>query len=238
MTIVSCSSEIKRKEINEVYIPSGAEQYFLPNLPNWANISTAADCRRDQTIRFFDFWKLNKSYNLSYEQLLQFQLMFNYELLSQLKALPPSVELRTRDEEVLFFNVMDKVQGGSNLFLSPEFKEINLIWVDDAINDKINISRLKKLMSSEHMEQGFPVLVSSCLTWMEMEKFISKSGLPEGTKIITAEFFSPFGQDFALGIRSGLDLDKLFKENQRLNFYTNREVIPMEIRGHLRIKKF
>jgi hypothetical protein len=235
---ISCAGEQVKKELNEVYIPSGAEQYFLPNLPHWANVSTAADCRRETNIRFFDFYKMNKSYNLSYEQLLQFQLLYNHELFSILKNAPKNIEPKIRDEEVLFFNILEKIQGGSTLFLAPDFKNINLVWVDDTINDKINISRLKKLMNSEAMEQGMPVLVSSCLTWNELESFLGEVGLPETTKIISAELFSPFAQDFILGIRTSLDFDKLFKDNQKLYFYTNRDGIPTEIRGHLRLKKF
>ncbi len=241
LNLVACSSPQKsdsRKDINEVYIPSGAEQYFLPNLPRWANVSTAADCRRDQTIRFFDLAKLNQSYRLTYEQLMQFQLMFNHQLISQLKSLPPSVELRPRDEEVLFFNTLEKIQGGDKLFLAPDFKEINLIWVDDAVNDKGVLAKLKKLMSSEAMDQGFPVFISSCLSLMELEKFVLELGFPETSKMITAEVFTPFTTEFFLSTRTSVDVDRFFKDTQRLNLFTNREVIPKEIKGHFRYKKF
>jgi hypothetical protein len=126
LILISCAGEQAKKELNEVYIPSGAEQYFLANLPHWANVSTAADCRREKNVRFFDFYKMNKSYNLGYEQLLQFQLLYNHELLSQLKNASKNIETKIRDEEVLFFNILEKIQGGSTLFLVSSYAECYL----------------------------------------------------------------------------------------------------------------
>ena len=71
----SCQSPYhaaEKKAINEVYIASGAEQYFLPEMPNWANVSEVAECRLMDRIRFLDFSTLNKRYNLNFKKLIQF----------------------------------------------------------------------------------------------------------------------------------------------------------------------
>lgn len=244
LLLVSCQSPYHatdKKSVNEVYIASGSEQYFLPELPAWANASDVAECRRMDNIRFLDFSRLNKSYNLDYEKLLQLQLMFN----NNLKKIVVNFDKIDRysnakkDEELLFFNTLDKVQGGVKEFLAPEFKQIHLVWIDDFIQDKSRANRLLNLLKSESFSAGFPVLVSVCLSNREMERFLVENQLSDqNIKLISSDFLSPFQDDLSLGTRQVIHFEKLFKDSQKLYFYTTKNSVPLEFKGQLTLKKF
>lgn len=242
--LISCQSPYhvqEKKAINEVYIPSGAEQYFLPELPAWANVSETADCRRLENIRFLDFNRLNKSYGLDLEKLIQLQLMFNNNL-KKMKVDFDKIDRYSnakKDEELLFFNSLDKVQGGVKEFLAPEFKQIHLVWIDDFLADKARVTRLKNLLSSDSFAAGFPVFVSTCLSSREMERFLLENGLAEqNIKLVSSEFLTPFADDFNLDTHKVLQLGKIFKENQALFLYTTKNSLPVEFKGSLKLKKF
>lgn len=244
LTLVACQSPYhgqEKKSINEIYIASGAEQYFLPELPAWANVSEIAECRRMDNIRFLDFTRLNKSYNLDFEKLLQLQLMFN----NNLKKMVINFDKIDRysnakkDEELLFFNSLDKVQGGVKDFLAPDFKQIHLVWIDDFINDKTRVARLKNLLASESFSAGFPVFISTCLSYREMERFLVENEMAEQSiKLISSEFLTPFQEDYNLGTHQVIQIGKLFKETQTLFFYTTKNTLPREFKGPLKLKKF
>lgn len=231
----------EKKSINEVYIASGAEQYFLPELPAWSNVSEIAECRRMDNIRFLDFNRLNKSYGLDLEKLMQLQLMYN----NNLKKMVINFDKIDRysnakkDEEVLFFNSLDKIQGGVKEFLAPEFKQIHLVWIDDFVIDRKKINKLKTLLSSEGFAAGFPVFVSTCLSAREMERFLVENNLAEqNIKLISSEFLTPFQEDLNLGIHQNIQLGKIFKETQALFLYTTKNMLPTEFKGPLKLRKF
>lgn len=231
----------EKKQINEVYIPSGAEQYFLPELPAWANVSELAGCRRIDNIRFLDFNRLNKSYGLDLEKLVQLQLMFNNNLKKMVVDFNKIDRYSNakKDEELLFFNSLDKIQGGVKEFLAPEFKQIHLVWIDDFVGDKTRVERLKNLINSETFAAGFPVFVSTCLSARELERFMVENGLSEqNIKLVSSEFLTPFQDDLNLGTHQNMPLGKLFKESQALFFYTTKNVIPSEFKGSFKLKKF
>lgn len=226
----------QKRPVDVVYQGSNVSQYFLADLPLWANFSTEGDCRREKQIRFLNFATLSKSYGLSYEELVQFQLMLNRRLESfvagqQLEALRP------KDEAYIFYNVQDQIKGGAKEFLKAEFNESLIILVDEAINDIEKMNRLKKLMRSSIINEAVPYLVSACMTKTEMEDFVAeKLRKMEGVKIISAEMFSPFDSLFKLRNGYYIDLKMLFSDNQKMTLYSYGDR-PKNILGDFKYKQ-
>lgn len=78
LILVSCaSSTLVPRDPESVYRGAGVEQYFLPELPRWANYSQVGKCQKSIPIRYLDFEKLASSYNFSYFENVQLQLTFN-----------------------------------------------------------------------------------------------------------------------------------------------------------------
>ena len=82
--LISCSHPenkenggLERRRLDSYFQSTGTTRYFLTDLPNWANFSTSGKCFRTPTIRFLDLQKLRESFSLSYEQAVQFQILFN-----------------------------------------------------------------------------------------------------------------------------------------------------------------
>jgi hypothetical protein len=224
--------------MDQYFVSSGVTRYFLPDLPKWANYSQSADCRRETNVRYFNVEKLRKSFAIDYVQALQLQLMFNVErtkLLnsSGLDALP------LKDEEKLFFNVSEKIQSRVYTSRLPDFKRVNLVWIDQFIADKDNKNKLKKLMKSEAMMKGHPVFVSLCLSYSEVEQFLQKIGMGyQNIRIISFEMFSPYNGELLLENRLLINFNNLFFKEQKLYLYLPTKKRPIEFEGNLNVKIF
>ena len=222
----SCSSGMKARNVDQFYTSTGVSKYFLSDIPDWANFSQSAGCFRAKGIRYFDIDSLMKSYSMKYTDALQIQATFNEEYL-QIKK-DGKINLSLKDEEVLFFKASDKVNSKINFFDAPTFKEIHLIWLDEALKGKKEEERLKNFLNSSVHDTGFPVLISACLTKNEIEaKFPGLS-----IKAISAEMFSIY--DDAGGKRPSMHLaiDPFFRPDQKIIFYMQETKKTVEdIRG-------
>lgn len=209
----ACSSGMKPRNVDQFYSSTGVAKYFLSDLPDWANFSQSAGCFRSKGIRYFDIDALMKSYSLKYTEALQIQATFNEELL-QIKK-DAKVNLTLKDEEVLFFKASEKVNSKINFFDAPAFKQIHLIWLDEALKGKKEEDRLRKFLSSSTHDAGFPVLVSACLTKSEIEaKFPGLS-----IKAISAEMFSIYDEAGINKPMMHINIDPFFKPDQKIIFY-------------------
>jgi hypothetical protein len=234
---IGCASDNSdglKQDLDQVYIGSGIEQYYMPDLPSWANMSSAAKCKRLEPIRYLNFSDMHKSYSFSYEQLIQFQFMLNRKFYSYKKSTGREA-VYLKDESYIMHNVHQQIIGGSRDFIAPKFNRINLIWIDKALTNDMELKKLKKLMYSEDMEKGHPVFISMCLSSIELEQFISKSDYTKfGVKGISQSMFSPFNDKFELGAQFSLHLDKLLP-NKDLYIYV--PFMPEEFKGVTKIKK-
>lgn len=231
--IFGCTTSIDRASSNKnpeyVYQGAGIEQYFLPELPVWANFSVMAQCRRNKTLRYLDFDNLRKSYALSYEDVVHFQNMFNRKI-TQFKINNPTATLYLKDEAYIFNNAYQLLIGGSRDFLVPNYKKISLIWIDPYINSKKDVI---KVLNSEDVLSGFPVLVSSCLNSFEIEEYVLKNKLDQfGVRFIGSEMFAPYDTSFQLSMMYSLDFSEILK-NKDLTLYAPYR--PGHFKG---IKKF
>lgn len=215
----SCSTTVDSASSNKnpeyVYQGAGIEQYFLPELPVWANFSVLAACRRTNTLRYLNFENLRKSYSLTYDEIIHFQNMFNRKL-TQFKKNNPTAPLYLKDEAYIFNNAYQLLIGGSRDFLVPNYKNVSLIWIDPYLNKKQSI---KSILNNEQVLSGFPILVSSCLDSFEIEEYVIKNKLDQfGVRYIGSEMFAPYGESFELGTMFSLNFEKILND-KKINLF-------------------
>ncbi|MBC7537766.1 MAG: hypothetical protein H7281_03035 [Bacteriovorax sp.] len=236
--ISSCAnlnnSNMQSRTVEDYYVTTGVEKYFLTDIPSWANFDQKASCYRTTTIRYFDIEALMKSYGLSYNQSLQVQSTFNEEF-TQFKKSDKKHLTTLKEEELLFYKVSEKVSSKIIFFDPPTYKRVNLIWLDEVLGDPKKENKLKNFLNSSSMDLGVPVLVSFCLTRDEVE-----TQFPDfSPKMITAELFSVYDSK---GIRTPgfkIDLGQFFKPDQKLYFYSQKDVVPTdEVKGTYKLLNY
>lgn len=178
--------------LDNVYISSGIEKFFLVDLPYWANFSKVGQCQRKSNIRFLHHENLAKSYDLKYSQLVHLQHMFNRKLYAY-KTSAASSEIPLKDESYVFHNVYQQVIGGRYDFVPPRFEKVSVVWIDPYLADPKIISQ--KIKSNAVLE-GHPILLSFCLNSYELEELSRDHSLDElGVKFLSADMMSIYDQD-------------------------------------------
>lgn len=228
-----CSGGLKPRTVDQYYTSTGVEKYFLSDLPEWANYSVSAGCYRASGIRYFNIDALMKSYSLSYNDAIQIQATFNDEYLTLKKQ--PGVTVGLKEEELVFFKASDRVSSKIKFFDAPTFKQIHLIWLDEALKGKKQEDKLRNFLQSSVQDYGFPVLISACLTKSEIEaKFPNVA-----VKAISAEMFSIYD---ANGVRQPsihTQLAAFFKPEQKLIFYTQEAKKSLDnIKGNYKVSNY
>lgn len=228
----SCASKTQSRSMENYYSPTGVDQYFLNDLPKWANFDDRAGCYRESNIRYFDLNALMKSYKLNYNQSLQVQASFNEEFL---KIGKNSKAPMLKEEELLFYKVNEKVASKIIFFDPPVFDRIHLIFLDEVLGDPKKEKKLKDFLNSSVNDSGVPILVSLCLTRDEIEK-----KYPDfNTKMITAELFSVYDGEGNATPGFKFDLSKFFKADQKIYLYSQKNSVPaVAFRGTFKILNY
>lgn len=231
--LAACTSGMKPRNVEQYYASTGVEKYFLSDIPEWANFSQSAGCFRTKGIRYFDIDALMKSYSLNYANATQIQATFNEEYLAVKKQ--PNVTLTLKDEEVLFFKASEKVNSKIIFFEAPAFRQIHLIWLDEALKGKKQEEKLKNFLQSSVHDNGVPVLISACLTIQEIEAKFEGSAV----KVISAEMFSIYDEKGEKQPNLHINLGAFFKPEQKLVFYTQEVKKNVEdIRGNYKVSNY
>ncbi len=218
--LISCTSteeefqNFKRRNIGEYFNGSGVVQYFLPDLPAWADTVPSQNCRRENSVRFFNFEKLQSSFGLSYTQMVQFQLAFNIAKLKETGSEP----LTLSSEERLFYSVSEQIQAEILPFRIPDFKTIHLVVLDHYI-EKQNTESPKTLIAKQSFDAGFPVFVSLCFNDKTVRKFVESLKFKGKYEVLPLSVFSPFGADSKALAAPSLDLEKFFEKSKNIKVY-------------------
>lgn len=231
--LVSCASELKSRTVDQYYTSTGVEKYFLSDLPDWANYSVSAKCYRTSGIRYFNIDALMKSYSLSYSDAIQIQATFNDEYLKLKKQ--PGIKIDLRKEELIFFKSSDSVNSKIKFFDAPSFKQIHLVWLDEVLKGKNQEEKLKAFLQSSVQDNGFPVLISACLTKSEIEEKFPNVAI----KAISAEMFSVYDNNGIKQPSIHTQVGAFFKPEQKLIFYSQEEKKSLDnIKGNYKVSNY
>lgn len=210
--LFGCSSNStvsSNQVLDNVYISSGVEQFFLTDMPYWANFSIAGSCLRKTPIRYMNFENINKSYDLKYDQILHLQHMLNKKLFAY-KSSTGQNSLSPKDISYIFHNVYQQVLGESYEFISPKFKNVSVVWIDPFLNDT---KKLKRILNRSDVLSGHPVLLSHCLSAYELEELSQSLKLESlGVKYLPAEFSTIYGQQIKKNPFFSFNISSLLKD--------------------------
>jgi hypothetical protein len=231
--------DLEKRNTEEYFANTGVVQYFLPDLPAWANNSVAGKCSRSSSIRYFNLKSVRDSYSLNYERALQFQLMYN-KFVKAAKYSASVNHINIKEEEKIFSTVADRVGSGIKSFKTPKYKRVNFIWIDHALSNKKTLSRLKKLVKKNDMNLGHPVYVSLCLDSKRLVQFVKDNKIYiSNARYFSAELFSPFSSvEKKLLTKVHVNLSDFMQKRQKLYLYTPTGQMPAEIMGNLKIRKY
>lgn len=181
------------QNVEEYYQSKGLTTYILADLPDWANFVSGVSCYRNKSTKFIDVARLKKSFNLSNQDAVYFQFLFNKNITDSLRQYKVEV-LTLKEEEIVFFKTLDQVVAKFYRSYLPKFNKISVIWVDSYLGDKSVVTSLKRVFANTKVSQGEPVLMSLCQSFDDLEKLAVKIGHPQ-SKIVSSEFFSIFDEE-------------------------------------------
>jgi len=221
LALISCRSQPSVKDLEtSAYRSSGVEQFFLPELPKWANHSGVGSCFKVSSFQYLDFPKLKEAYQLSYPQMLELQAQYNERLENYFRSTAVRF-LKPMEEASFFSNTLEQVRGGvRQLKLPPVVREVDVIWLES-----YPVVELKKLAASGQFDERLPLLFSSCHSRQSLGQWIAQEQLEEaGFYLLTAEWLSPFDKDLQYQPRLSINLKELLGPNIKINFkaYNNR----------------
>lgn len=242
--LVACAIPVKpgdmgQKDLDYYFQTSGAVEFFLPQLPQWANASASAACHRTTSVRYLDFSALKGSYNLSYAQMVNFQHTFNLEQDEQIRTFGAHAQ-GPGEEEKLFYKVSDQVRAGHYIFNAPNYPQINVVWIDHILVKGPTQGRalLERLYQHPAIASGHPVWLSLCYNHAEMAQWMSNAKLEAmNAKWLTTEFFSAYDKDGVLAYNLQLNVSEFLGADKKISFFApDKSKLPAEVVGTFSLK--
>ncbi len=189
-SFLGCAHEPTVESIVRPYQGAGHEQFFLAELPSWANGSLSAGCARTLSIRYLEHGMLQRIHGLDFIQRVELQTQFNRKWQERygaaVKALTP------REEELLFLETLEQVRGGVRELKFPSGRVTHLVWWDQLQVRAKAAAFLEKLS-----REGNPiVLVSLCTDARGIDVWLESQKLGDfGISAFGAESFGPYDID-------------------------------------------
>lgn len=221
LSLISCgTTEVKEKSDhsnNQPYRTSGVEQYFLPELPGWANSSESGGCFKSNSFQYLDFAKINANYQLSYPQLLELQAQYNKRRESYFRSTAYRF-LKPVEEASFFNNTLQEVKGGVRSLQLPEVPVVDLIWLESFLQDEKGLAMLTQLNASGRFDERPVIIFSSCLSHMRLNQWVMESGLENaGFSLLSAEWLTPYSSALTLSTGLKVELDKILGSSAVIN---------------------
>lgn len=211
---IACGSKVPVRAVEEFYVTSGVEQYFISNIAQINKANNGFSCHRNMNMRFMNLDKISKEFNYDFLKSLQVQAFFNQEYLGIKETILDPLPFK--EEEILFYRSQEKVSNDIKFFNAPNFRKIHLIYVDEVIHSEEKLRKLKSFLRSSIHDDGVPVLVTSCLSKKELQEDYNLAS----NRSMTLEMFSFYDSKFEIQDSLVLDLNIIFKRNQKIIFYT------------------
>jgi hypothetical protein len=197
LLLASCTTPSIMKLPSEPYQTAGTEQFFLPELPTWANGSLSANCARDVSVRYLDHGPIEKLHALDFISRVELQTQFNRKWKQRYSSTTHAIT--PQEEAVLFLETLELVKSGLKELRFPAQGPLHVVWWDQLKDRARAQSWLMNLAN-----QGNPiVLVSLCTDSDGLDRWIEAQKLGE-LELFTmgVESAGPF--DLESGIKSGV----------------------------------
>lgn len=225
LTSACGTSSIKQDvDLNTGYRTSGVEQFFLAELPKWANFSAPGECFKTSSFTYFNFSKLKEAYQLNYQQMVELQAQYNERLENYYRS--TAVRFLKPVEEASFFsNTLEQVRGGVRSLKLPPVTEVEVIWLESYTTEEI-----KKLAKAERFNERLPILFSSCHSKQSLSQWIASEQLEDvGFYTLSAEWLSPYSSMGEMKAGLKLELSELFGKNIKvvMNSSKNKPVTEL-----------
>lgn len=213
LSLISCSTTGEEKNTTSIpsqpYRTSGVEQYFLPELPGWANSSESGACFKSNSFQYLDFAKVNGNYQLTYPEMLELQAQFNKRREDYFRSTAYRF-LKPVEEASFFNNTLQEVKGGVRLLQVPEVPVVDLVWLESFLLDEKGLELLTQMSATGKFDERPVILFSSCLSYMRLNQWVMESGLENvGFFILSAEWLTPYSSDLNLKTGLKIELDKV-----------------------------
>lgn len=221
LSLISCSSVEEKKNtsstLDHPYRTSGVEQFFLPELPGWANSSESGACFKSNSFQYLDFAKVNANYQLSYVEMLELQAQYNKRREDYFRSTAYRF-LKPVEEASFFNNTLQEVRGGVRLLQVPEVPVVDLVWLESFLQDERGLELLTQMSAAGKFDDRPVILYSSCLSYMRLNQWVMESGLENvGFFILSAEWLTPYSSDFTLKTGMKVELDKVLGQKTIIN---------------------
>lgn len=230
--IVACGN-VKRRNIDEYYVPSGTAKYILPEISKWYNFSESGQCFRSEVMKTLEFGALKKSFGIEYERAVQLQVGFNLERQKLIEQARINV-LPVKDEERVFFSNSDKVQSNVKFVKVPSYDRLHFIWIDLALSKPAYLQKIKNFINSDKMDLGYPIFTSLCMSTKKLEAFVKKEFRVSSYRVLGFEVLNQFNANSERVPYMHVDLDQLMGRRKRMFFFSPDGKIPTEYKGRLR----
>lgn len=226
LTLISCSSSETKNGFDPslTYRTSGVEQFFLPELPAWANFSAPGACFKSSSFQYMDFKRLKESYQLTYTQMIELQAQYNERLENYFRSTALRF-LKPVEEASFFANTLEQVRGGVRSLKLPQVNEVEVIWLES-----FTAEELKKLAKSERFNEKLPILFSSCHSKQSLTQWLMQEQLDEaGFYLISAEWLSPYTAQGEAQAGLKLNLAQLLGEKMKITITTHNNKTTPEL---------
>lgn len=226
LSLLSCGTSGPKQNIDPStgYRTSGLEQFFLPELPEWANFSAPAGCFKKSSFTYLNFPKLKEAYQLSYLEMVELQAQYNERLENYFRS--TAVRFLKPVEEASFFsNTLEQVRGGVRSLKLPPVKEVEVIWLES-----FTAKELKSLSQSERFNEKLPILFSSCHSKQSLNQWLAENHLEDsGFYLLTAEWLSPYNTLAEIKAGLHLELNELFGKNIKVTITSAKNKTATEL---------
>lgn len=216
LALISCGSGNLKKDIEEssIYRTSGVEQFFLAELPTWANSSAQGNCSKVSSFHYLDFPKIKETYQLNYSQMIELQAQYNERLENYFRSSAKHF-LKPMEEASFFASTLEQVRSGVKVLNLPGVSEVEVIWFEG-----IKPEELTKLALSGRFDQKLPILFSSCHSNQSLNQWLIQQKLDGiGFYLITGEWLSPYSSKNELLAGLHLEISTLIGSNIKLNIF-------------------
>lgn len=215
LSLISCGSGEVKKNIDDVtYQTSGVEKYFLAELPAWANFSQVGSCFKSSSFTYLDLPKVSGAFGLSYYEMLELQAQYNERIENYFRSTTARF-LKPVEQAGIFSNTLEQVKGGVRQLRLPDARQVDLIWLDSFIQNN-KMGELQKMVKEGKFYERLPVVVSTCLSRQELDKWVTESNFDQvGFYLISAEWFTPFNIQMEAEPGLRLNLKQIFKQDTK-----------------------